>query len=199
MGFTHKIIPNFLTKEECELLLNFSLKNFTLEPSQVMKDGKDNSDEHTISNQRKSSQKFYPYYEKFPFLLEKINNVVENYIQIKGFDLEYKEELFQFTQYNVGDYFNWHTDSNYHSKDNIIANRYCSIVIQLNDEYEDGNLELISSNNNENISVEKGIGTLSIFLSELKHRVTPVTSGTRYTLVNWISTKPKQNYKKTLL
>jgi len=198
MSFTYKIVPNFLTKEECNLLLDFSLKNLKLEPSEIMVDDKEKSDEFTISKNRKSNQQFYPYYEKFPFLLEKINNVIESYIQVKGHDLEYKEELFQFTQYSVGDYFNWHTDSNYHSKDYIIANRYCSIVIQLNDEYEDGNLELMLPNN-ENINIEKGIGTLTIFLSELKHRVIPVTAGTRYTLVNWISTKPKQNYKKTLL
>jgi predicted 2-oxoglutarate/Fe(II)-dependent dioxygenase YbiX len=195
MGFTHKIIPNFLTKEECDILLNFSLENLKLEPSQVMLN---KNDEFGIGKNRKSNQQFYPYYEKFPFLLEKINNIVENYVQIKGYDLEYKKEEFQFTEYKVGDYFNWHTDSSYHSKDTTIANRYCSIVIQLNDEYDGGNLELKLSKE-EDVIVEKGTGILSIFLSELTHRVIPITTGVRYTLVNWISIKPKKDYKKTLL
>lgn len=198
MGFTHKIIHNFLTKKECELLLNFSLENFTLEPSEVMKDEKNNTDEHIISKQRKSSQKFYPYYNDYPFLLDKINNLVETYIQVKGHDLDYKKEPFQFTEYKIGDYFNWHTDSNYKSKDSTIASRYCSLVIQLNDEYTDGVLE-VKISDDETIVVEKGVGNLIIFLSELRHRVIPVATGTRYTLVNWISIKPKENYKKTLL
>ena len=198
MGFTHTIIPNFFTKEECDLLLNFSLENFTLEPSEVMKNEKDKRDEHTISKQRKSSQKFYPYYNDYPFLLEKINNLVNTHIQVKGHDLDYKREPFQFTEYKIGDYFNWHTDSDYKSKDLTIASRYCSLVIQLNDEYEGGTLE-VKMSEDETIIVEKGVGNLIIFLSELKHRVVPVTNGTRYTLVNWISIKPKENYKKTLL
>ena len=195
MSFTHKTILNFLTEEECKLLLSFSLENLHLEPSEIMKDS---SDKHIISKSRKSTHQFYPYYKEFPFLLEKINDVVGRYVQVKGYDLEYKKEPHQFTQYKVGDYFNWHSDSNYDSKELTVANRYCSIVIQLNDEYTDGNLEL-KIPDNEDITVEKGRGNLSIFLSELKHRVTPVTFGVRYTLVNWISVRPKVDYKKTLV
>jgi predicted 2-oxoglutarate/Fe(II)-dependent dioxygenase YbiX len=198
MPFTHKIIPKFLTNEECKLLLDFSLQNLSLEPSEIMIDEKDRSNEFTVSKNRKSNQQFYQYYETFPFLLKKINNVVEECIQIKGYDLEYKKEPFQFTQYNIGDYFNWHTDSHYNSKDLTIASRYCSVVIQLNDEYSDGILE-VKISDDETIEVDKGVGNLIIFLSELRHRVIPVTDGTRYTLVNWISIKPKENYKKTLL
>ena len=72
------------------------------------------------------------------------------------------------------------------------------MVIQLNDEYTDGVLE-VKISDDETIVVEKGVGNLIIFLSELRHRVIPVATGTRYTLVNWISIKPKENYKKTLL
>ena len=31
MQFRYKILPEFLTKEECDLLLNFSLKNLKLD------------------------------------------------------------------------------------------------------------------------------------------------------------------------
>ena len=191
MSFTHIEIPNFLTKEECDILLEFSLKNLNLEPARYSPDGK-------LGNTRKSKIQFYPFYDEFPFLLEKINKIVENHIQVKGHDLEYKKERFQFTQYNIGDYFNWHGDKEYKTKDKIVLGRYCSIVIQLNDEYEGGNLEL-ELPNGDYIVVKKEIGNMIIFLSEIKHRVVPVTSGIRYTLVNWIGTKLKENYKRTLL
>jgi hypothetical protein len=38
MSFTHKIIPNLLTKEECDLILNFSLENLTLNTVKILSD-----------------------------------------------------------------------------------------------------------------------------------------------------------------
>jgi predicted 2-oxoglutarate/Fe(II)-dependent dioxygenase YbiX len=46
---------------------------------------------------------------------------------------------------------------------------------------------------------EKGAGNLIIFLSNMEHRVTKITSGNRYTLVNWVGLKQINNFKKTLL
>jgi predicted 2-oxoglutarate/Fe(II)-dependent dioxygenase YbiX len=60
-------------------------------------------------------------------------------------------------------------------------------------------LQLKLENDNTQIQVEKGIGNLIIFLSNLEHRVTDVTMGNRYTLVNWVGLKKINNYKKTLL
>jgi hypothetical protein len=196
MSFTHKIILNFLTKEECELLLDFSLKNFTLEDAEVLTKDKNNPDKSIINQSRKSSVGYYPYYETFPFLLEKLQSAVEENINIKGYDFEYKNELPQFTEYKVGEYFNWHMDVQY--SESHASTRHCSMVIQLNDEYECGDLEL-KLPSGENIVIDKGTGNLVIFLSELKHRVTPVKFGVRYTFVNWIGIKPQKNYKKTLL
>jgi PKHD-type hydroxylase len=192
MAFTHIEVPNFLTKEECNEILDFSLKNLVLKPAILAS----NVEKLKI---RKSKVQFYPYYTKFPFLLEKISKVVDNYIQVKGYDLGYQREQFQFTQYEIGEYYNWHRDREPVGNTNVItAGRYCSIVIQLNEDYTDGNLEL-ELFNEERVLVQKGIGNLIIFLSELKHRVVPVAAGKRYTLVNWIGIKPKENYKKTLV
>jgi predicted 2-oxoglutarate/Fe(II)-dependent dioxygenase YbiX len=192
MAFTHIEIPNFLTKEECNKILDFSLNNLELKPGVTGPTGE-------LSKYRKSSIELYPYYNKFPFLLEKISKVVDEYINVKGHDLEYRKEKFQFTQYKVGEYYNWHGDREPGGKNDIlISGRYCTIVIQLNDEYNDGNLEL-ELFNGEHVIVEKGIGNMVIFLAELKHRVVPVSYGERYTLVNWIGIKPKENYKKTLI
>ena len=190
MSFTHKIIPNLLTKEECDLILNFSLENLTLNTAETVGHHNANYDS------RKSNVAFYPYYEKFPFMLEKISKLINDNIGVRGFDLDYNDSEFQFTEYKINDYFDWHSDSN--GKDFTQCDRYCSLVIQLNDDYEEGNLE-IKLSEDSTIIVEKGIGNTIIFLSSMLHRVTNVKNGNRYTLVNWVGLKEKHNYKKTLL
>ena len=192
MAFTHKIIPNLLTKEECDLVLKFSLENLTLNTATTLS----NNGSYYETNRRKSNIAFYPYYEKFPFILEKISKLLQESISVKGFDLDYNDTRFQFTEYKIGDYFQWHTDSN--GKQITQCDRYCSLVIQLNNEYEGGGLELKLSEDST-IIVEKGVGNTIIFMSNIEHRVTPVEKGNRYTLVNWVGLKENTNSKKTLL
>lgn len=191
MSFTYTIEPQFLSKEECDTILNFSLENLELNPSKVIYN---NTEE--INDVRKSNQIYYPYYKKYPFLLEKMSKLLNKYINVKGFDLDYEHSEFQFTEYNIGGHFDWHKDV-YGEK---ITNydRYCSLVIQLNDNYEDGDLQ-IKNLNEEIITVEKGVGNLILFLSDIEHRVISVKSGSRYTIVNWIKLMEKKEYKKTLL
>ena len=192
MAFTHKIIPKLLTKEECDLVLKFSLENLTLNTATTLS----NNGSYYETNRRKSNVAFYPYYEKFPFILEKISKLLQESISVKGFDLDYNDTRFQFTEYKIGDYFKWHTDSN--GKQITQCDRYCSLVIQLNDEYKGGDLELKLSEDST-IIVEKGVGNTIIFMSNIEHRVTPVEKGNRYTLVNWVGLKENTNSKKTLL
>jgi len=190
MSFKYKSIPNLLTKEECDLILNFSIENLTLEQAGVVGGNTSSPDI------RKSNVAFYPYYKKFPFILEKISLLINENIAIKGYDLDYEESKFQFTEYNIGEYYGWHKDIT--GKEISQKKRYCSLVIQLNDGYENGDLELKLSDT-DLIKVEKGIGNVILFLSDIEHRVTAVTDGVRYTLVNWVGIKEKNNYKKTLL
>lgn len=192
MSFTYKIVENFLTKEECDSILNFTFENLDLKTAEII-----SKNEEVINTKtRKSNVAFYPYYTKFPFLLEKISVLLNENIAIKGFDLNYQYSEFQFTEYNDGDYFAWHRDI---YGDKITEeDRYCSVVIQLNDEYEEGDLE-IEIADSKVIKVPKNVGSIVIFLSNMLHRVTAVKNGKRYTLVNWVGLKKQNNYKKTLL
>jgi predicted 2-oxoglutarate/Fe(II)-dependent dioxygenase YbiX len=196
MQFTYKILPNFLTKDECDLLLEFSLKNLELSEAQLVSLSKDTV--NTYSNKgRKSNIAWHQYYETFPFLYNKLTKVLTDEISVKGFDLDYLASPFQFTEYKIGDYFHWHKDIL--GKTITQEERYCSMVIQLNNEYEGGDLELKLSDNDAPFIVEKGTGNLIIFLSNIEHRVTNLTLGSRYTLVNWVGLKRIDNFKKTLL
>ena len=194
MAFTYTIVSEFLTKEECEIILNFSLKELELVPSEIFTN--EDEDGGVYTDTRKSNQVFYPYYQKFPFLLEKMSKLLNQHIFVKGFDLDYENSQFQFTEYHPGGHFDWHMDVS--GKKITDYDRYCSLVIQLNDGYRDGDLQ-IKDEKKETLTVEKGTGNLILFLSNTSHRVVPVKSGIRYTLVNWVKLKQKKDYKKTLL
>jgi PKHD-type hydroxylase len=66
-----------------------------------------------------------------------------------------------------------------------------SISVQLSDpsEYEGGDLQF-SLYGDRTVIAEKEQGTMVIFPSYMRHRVTPVTRGTRRSLVTWITGPP---------
>ena len=99
------------------------------------------------------------------------------------FDLcDYQDPL-QYTIYDKeGSHYDWHMDLG-----PSLSNRKLSCVVQLSDsnEYEGGVLEL---NIGEAIlSIPKKKGLVCFFPSFIIHRVTPSVSGTRKSLVAWIS------------
>ena len=76
--------------------------------------------------------------------------------------------------------------------------RFCSVVIQLNDSYEGADL-LYKDANDVVTTFERGIGNMFMFNSSIEHKVTPVKKGIRYSLVTWIKLKEIKEFKKTLL
>lgn len=95
-------------------------------------------------------------------------------------------EGFQFTEYKApSGYYSTHIDK---WKDGPI--RKLSITVQLSDpsDYEGGNFELFFANDPQIAPKEQGL--LVCFPSYTLHGVTPVTKGTRYSLVAWISGDP---------
>ena len=104
-----------------------------------------------------------------------------------GFDIINKFDI-QYTTYLDSDSgcYNWHTDNEF-MKDGYY-DRKLSVVIQLSDpsEYEGGKFEF--DIDGEVFSPEgfEKKGSIIVFPSFLKHRVTEVTKGTRNSLVSWI-------------
>ena len=118
-----------------------------------------------------------------------------------NFDLEFIESI-QLTHYHEGDHYDWHIDSfkNPSKTDdqnhlNKLYNRKVSATIWLNDpdEYEGGEFDLetlgpIAETRFETMKMPKG--TIVVFPSYMWHRVRPVTSGVRKSLVLWIQGPP---------
>ena len=91
-------------------------------------------------------------------------------------------EKLQFTEYEgQGSHYDWHPDIGPNT-----TKRKLSIVVQLSDEkdYEGGELLI---NTGQLLIPSKKQGTVILFPSFLMHKVEPLQSGNRYSLVSWIS------------
>tara|TARA_R100001015_G_C4625052_1_gene183428 strand:+ start:161 stop:715 length:555 start_codon:yes stop_codon:yes gene_type:complete len=91
----------------------------------------------------------------------------------------------QFTEYSdVGYKYDMHHDVNWNRQDG--RHRKLSIVVQLTDpeEYEGGILSFAHTQNPDPTTLIKQ-GTIICFLSYLEHGVTPITKGSRTSLVGW--------------
>jgi PKHD-type hydroxylase len=106
-----------------------------------------------------------------------------------GFDMKVFHEI-QFTEYHAEDEgtYNWHHDTAWVGK--TLQRRKLSMVIQLSnpEDYDGGRFEMSGDDCPVPIDPEaiKPRGTVVVFPSFLRHRVTPVTRGTRYSLVSWM-------------
>ena len=135
------------------------------------------------------------YKEIHPYLIEANKNA--------GWNFQWNlSEACQFTKYKLNQYYDWHCDSwdKPYDKPNTPEHgkiRKLSMTCQLTDgsEYKGGELEFDFRNYDPHMRDElkhlvkvKEIlpkGSIVVFPSYVWHRVKPVTSGTRYSLVVW--------------
>ena len=135
------------------------------------------------------------YKEIHPYLIEANKNA--------GWNFQWdRSEACQFTKYKLNQYYDWHCDSwdKPYDKPNTPEHgkiRKLSMTCQLTDgsEYKGGELEFDFRNYDPHMRDEskhlvkvKEIlpkGSIVVFPSHVWHRVKPVTSGTRYSLVVW--------------
>lgn len=124
--------------------------------------------------------------ENTDWIFEKLEDTVMSVNQaLFRFELTGFAEGFQFTEYTEpGGHYTAHID-----RMNIGGTvRKLSMTIQLSDpaDYEGGELEILSNLEHPELA-PKEQGTAFFFNSHLLHRVKPVTKGTRYALVAWIT------------
>lgn len=164
-----EVIENFLSIDECEFILNRCKKELELTTAGV-KNGN--------PNERKSS---VAWIDNLGDVNKRLKNILKSRFNLNGMEVTGLGP-FQFTEYKEGEFYGWHTDRD----STTFRDRFTSTVIQLNEDYDGGLLEIKDIKNNL-IPLKQKIGNLYVFDSGLKHRVTPVETGIRYSLVNWVS------------
>lgn len=174
------VIENFLSIDECNSILSRCKEDLNLSEGKV------------YNGNQKDRKSLVGWIDDLGDINERLKNVLKNSYNIGGMEASGLGS-FQFTQYNVGDFFKWHSD-----RTDVFKERFVSTVIQLNDDYVGGLLEFKNSKG-EMIPIEHKIGSLYVFDSALRHRVTSVESGTRYSLVNWVSLIKSDLKKQNIL
>jgi PKHD-type hydroxylase len=98
-------------------------------------------------------------------------------------------EVLQYTKYKINQHYTWHWDVEFGWQN---YQRKISAVMMLSDpgDYEGGEFEICVNGNFENTKVLKpNKGDIVFFASWMPHRVKPVISGERKSLVMWVMGK----------
>jgi PKHD-type hydroxylase len=181
--FQYKQINNFLTKDQCQSILNYSLDKLKPQTAKIV------SENGAVVDSHRKSKIVFDKFDEFGYLKKKVMNLVLDNVSVNGYEMTWNDKGYQFTLYDENDFYNWHTDNSH--------GRYCSVVIQLNEGYDGGNLELRLDE--ETVTMEQGVGNAIIFLSSVNHRVTEILKGTRYSLVNWLTLSPIKGHEKSII
>ena len=192
--YTH----NFLNNEEIDKILEYSK---TIEPVSANVNNEKEKEKYKIDSHirnvnsgfvpriRKSTIRWILLKKETNWLFKKIIKEIHRVNQENfNYILKFVEDL-QLTEYNQDQkgFYSKHNDSGHNNHiGNYVDIRKLSFTIQLSDpkDYEGG--ELIIYDVNKKVSVPKEKGTIIFFSSNLQHEVTPVTKGTRNSLVSWV-------------
>lgn len=168
------------SSEEVNLIVKNS-KSYESQKATIV--GEDN--ENSI---RKSNIKWLPVNDEWNWVYERLSNqIMEANKALWQFNLHTIIDNIQFTEYEGnGGHYDWHLDIGPKS----INHRKVSVVVQLSnpEDYVGGDLELHPGSNS--FAVPRSKGAVVIFPSFILHRVTPLTSGLRRSLVLWAGGEP---------
>jgi len=199
-GFSDKTCDNLIKK----------YSDYKFNPGEVTIDTKQ---EDKLAVEPKSTRNSNVFFTAEPELYDLLNPFINHANLNAGWNFQWDwTEACQITKYKKNQFYNWHidqfqdpypSDHKYMSHQNKI--RKLSTVVSLSDgsEYKGGDFEMDFRNKRptgkgkakdvSNIDVIKSLrekGTVIVFPSFVWHRVTPVLSGTRYSLVAWSIGKP---------
>jgi len=171
------IFDNFLNSRQCAETIEYAKTTANAQKAQI---GGEASKGVVDENVRKNN-------------LYNISNNYSTAAAMTGAALNINHEIYKFNithahqtdllEYESGGKFNPHIDTFFVS--NTPDMRKLTTLVILNDEYEGGELTVYGENSEVKLT-RKNKGTLIIFPSFMMHGVTPVTSGIRYSMVNWL-------------
>lgn len=146
-----------------------------------------NPDKENLDKIRRSNVDWLTKNNETAWVFERLGHVVSSLnSEYYRFDLTGFGEALQLANYNSSEHgmYGWHQD--YGGNKNT-ASRKLSLTLQLTDpsEYEGGNLQVMTALNPLNVRKRRGL--IAVFPSYIVHQVTPVTQGSRQSLVAWIT------------
>lgn len=136
----------------------------------------------TIKNPHARVVDTYDITHKFDWLDKKVASFVKE--RNKGFRYNITSiEETKLLRYKPGGKYDWHQDVIWDNP----QHRKFTYIIQLSpaDTYKGGNFQFRDADNID-LSTLRGQGSIIVFPSIMHHRITPLTEGTRYSIVGWV-------------
>ena len=189
------VFPRVVSKKECEKLLDYCIKNTKLKEASVLNKGESDADDVRTGRTDPSIRiTDIAFVEPDGNEDNKVNEVAWDFLNeanTRQFNYEIESyQLVQFARYRDGGHYGWHRDVNESAISPNGEMRKLSLTLCLTDpkEYEGGELQFFNGERPEEQRIINDIqdqGSVIVFDSRDWHRVTPVTKGTRYSLVCW--------------
>jgi PKHD-type hydroxylase len=186
---SHVVLPGALTPRQCDAVVE-------LGESLRLDDGQLASDTPPDDALRRSKVAWIEPSPDTGWLFDKLARLAQKANRRYGFDLTGFGEDLQYTVYDEpGAFYTWHQDG----LTGEVASRKLALVVQLSDpdDYEGADLELFDAVADlvpEDLAASnlerRQRGTAVAFPAFEYHRVTPLVSGVRRSLVVWISGPP---------
>lgn len=171
------VVPRLFSPEECTRILAFEDK-LQLEAGRMVRPG---------LSTRRCLYAWMDHADDNAWVYERIAQSVHSANQNYRYDLFGMMDPLQFTRYDSdrADEIGWHLDCG----EGPNTTRKLSVSIQLSDpdDYEGGDLEFHTM---PPLAFSRLQGAAILFPAFLSHRVTPITLGTRYSLVAFINGPP---------
>ena len=107
--------------------------------------------------------------------------------KLYNFDITGWADSIQYTEYKgKGTHYAWHCDSSAAAHlENSVRKLSISLMLSDPEDYEGGELQLMFPGNKDMLTVKPELGQAIIFPSYVQHRVRPLKSGKRISLVGW--------------
>lgn len=177
--FNYYYFENGFTPEECDKIIEYATSLEKVSGTTI------GDSSERISDYRKSEVAWIPEKNETMWIYNKISEMSKIANSGMGWNYDiwgYDDWLQYTTYYGDGGHYDWHVDLG-----PGISNRKLSCVIQLSepDEYEGGDLQLNPGGVIKTVPRKRG--QVTFFSSFVLHRVTPVISGKRISLVSWLS------------
>ena len=173
------------TPKQCQMIINAG----RAEPKQNASVGsKDGIKSGVIDTKTRTSHISWIPFKKMPEMYRDIEKIMKqtngNHF---GFDGMQITEMAQYTEYPSGGFYDWHIDSDtVFTHEPPVRKISMTCLLSHESEFEGGELQIFREEN----KVKLTQGSAIFFASFIRHRVAPITRGTRKSLVMWFGGPP---------
>jgi PKHD-type hydroxylase len=165
------------TPEQCQLIINAGRS----EPPQSGQVG--GGQGGVVDTKTRISHISWIPFNKLPEMYSTLEEIIKktnnNHFGFEGIQIT---EQAQYTEYPAGGFYDWHMDSDVHGiNEPPVRKISMTCLLSHESEFEGGGLELMSDGK----IVKPKQGQAIFFASFIRHRVVPISSGVRKSLVMW--------------